>query len=406
MDSNIYKLKLKDLKDKLSSINDDIVEIRKNQNKSKKKDSFMRRQNPINNFQTNNYQLGKRLIMNKNNTICQETLLDALSNNDVFYNNLTNPSASQSLNITTPNKKIYINKNFYEKIDNIKIKKNLQKDLTEENYKENLNENNNLKKKLIKSIYDYSNIIHLDNELSFRHPKDKTTKIFNKLSSVLSPSRNPIRLRTIINNNPYAINNFNKDKNSTKNKLNDLFNYKFNGNITINNKKNFNNKAIYISSDNNDIIHKTKNPLTKNNHMKENDLHFYSINSPKIRGFLSNKTIFLKNKNKLHNLSNDYDSIKNETQNPSFRSGGGGVYDTNGDIYLTGKQLKMKRIINKKDNNKNLNNNENIETKNKKKIFNSLTNKRKGNSLSYNKLLLNENTLINDKSNKLIKIQN
>lgn len=407
MDSNMFNQKLKVLKQKLSSINDDIVEIKKNQNKIKKKDSFVKKENPIKNFQTNNYQLGKKLIMNKNNTISHEHLLDVLSNNDVLYNNLTTPSPSQAPNITTPNKKININKIYYEKLDNIKIKKNLERDLKEENYKENLIENNNIKKKLIKNTYDYSNIINLDNELSFRQQKEDTDRPFNKLASVLSPSRNPIRLRTIRRNNPYTISNFIQEKNSKKNKLKDLFNYKFNDNITINNNKNFNNKTICITSNNNELIQKTKNPLSKNNYLKADDLNFISIISPKSKGLLSKKAIFFENKinkKKLNNLSNDYDSMKNESQIPSFR--GGGVNDSKGDIYFSGKQLKVKKIINKKDDNKNLDINENMESKNKKKIFNSLTNKRRGNSLSYNKLLLNENTLINDRSNKLIKIQN
>lgn len=407
MDSNMFNQKLKVLKQKLSSINDDIVEIKKNQNKIKKKDSFVKKENPIKNFQTNNYQLGKKLIMNKNNTISHEHLLDVLSNNDVLYNNLTTPSPSQAPNITTPNKKININKIYYEKLDNIKIKKNLERDLKEENYKENLIENNNIKKKLIKNTYDYSNIINLDNELSFRQQKEDTDRPFNKLASVLSPSRNPIRLRTIRRNNPYTISNFIQEKNSKKNKLKDLFNYKFNDNITINNNKNFNNKTICITSNNNELIQKTKNPLSKNNYLKADDLNFFSIISPKSKGLLSKKAIFFENKinkKKLNNLSNDYDSMKNESQIPSFR--GGGVNDSKGDIYFSGKQLKVKKIINKKDDNKNLDINENMESKNKKKIFNSLTNKRRGNSLSYNKLLLNENTLINDRSNKLIKIQN
>ena len=44
MDSNLIHKKLVDLKQKLSSINDDIVEIKKNQKINKKKNSFIEKE--------------------------------------------------------------------------------------------------------------------------------------------------------------------------------------------------------------------------------------------------------------------------------------------------------------------------------------------------------------------------
>ena len=73
--------------------------------------------------------------------------------------------------------------------------------------------------------------------------------------------------------------------------------------------------------------------------------------------------------------------------------------------FFSGKLLKVKRIIKNNENNK-IDNNEN-QIINKKKInYNNFQNKKQGNSISFNKLLVNGNTLINDRSNKLIRIQN
>ena len=141
-----------------------------------------------------------------------------------------------------------------------------------------------------------------------------------------------------------------------------------------------------------------------------------SLVSPKNKCLLNSKTVYFENKlkkNRTNNLSNDYELIRNETQtqiqNNNYNKLSDRTLDMKNNKFFTGKMFKVKKIIidNYKENNKNIDFNENIEMKNTKKInFNGILNKRKINSLSYNKLMLNGNTLINDKSNKLIKIQN
>ena len=149
--------------------------------------------------------------------------------------------------------------------------------------------------------------------------------------------------------------------------------------------------------------------MTQKNKIRNQVFKFYSIASPNNKNLLTSKTIFfekkpnkktIKNKKKLNNLSNDYDLLKNETQT-YFTNNKVGVLSSRGEQFISGKLLKVKKVIN----NKRIN--ENPEIKNKKAInLNNLLNKKKNNYLSYNKILLNGNTLINDKSNKLIKIQN
>ena len=406
MDSGLFQQKMKDLKQKLSSINDDIVEIQKNNNK--KKNSFAQKET------SNFYQITKK-NENQMNTIKNEQHLDSLyNNNNDFLYNLTTPTPSEGPKIT-PNKKIFINENFYETLENNRIKKNLEKDLVEENNNNTNNNYNNFSNNKVESKHTYSNIINLDDELSFRQ-KDK--KVMNKLSNVLSPSRNPINLRTNKKNNLFLINNLNKKISKEQNKIKELINHKCNENLTINN-----NNTICVAGDNNETIQRDNKirkikPLAQNNNnLRYNVLGFCSFVSPKNKSLLSSKTVCFGNKikkNRNNNLSNDYELIRNETQtqiqNNNYNKLSDRILDMKNNKYFTGKMLKVKKIIidnNIKENNINTDFNENIEMKKNKKInFNSLFNKRKINSISYNKILLNGNTLINDKSNKLIKIQN
>ena len=406
MDSGLFQQKMKDLKQKLSSINDDIVEIQKNNNK--KKNSFAQKET------SNFYKITKK-NENQMNTIKNEQHLDSLyNNNNDFLYNLTTPTPSEGPKIT-PNKKIFINENFYETLENNRIKKNLEKDLVEENNNNNTNNNyNNFSNNKVESKHTYSNIINLDDELSFRQ-KDK--KVMNKLSNVLSPSRNPINLRTNKKNNLFLINNLNKKISKEQNKIKELINHKCNENLTINN-----NNTICVAGDNNETIQRDNKirkikPLAQNNNNLRYDvLGVCSLVSPKNKSLLNSKTVYFENKlkkNRTNNLSNDYELIRNETQtqiqNNNYNKLSDRTLDMKNNKFFTGKMFKVKKIIidNYKENNKNTDFNENIEMKNTKKInFNGILNKRKINSLSYNKLMLNGNTLINDKSNKLIKIQN
>ena len=412
MDSGLFQQKMKDLKQKLSSINDDIVEIQKN---NKKKNSFTQKETSSINPYSNICQIPKKLNSNQMNTIKNEQNLDSLyNNNNDFLYDLTTPTPSEGPKIT-PNKKIFINENFYETLENNRIKKNLEKDLVEENNNINNNYNSFSNSKIV-SKHTYSNIINLDDELSFRQ-KDEKVRVMNKLSSVLSPTRNPINLRANKRNNLFSINNLNKEINKEQNKIKELINHKCNQNLTINN-----NNTICITSDNNETIQRDKKirriiPLAQNNNnLRYNVLGFCSLVSPKNKSLLNSKTVYFENKlkkNRTNNLSNDYELIRNETQaqmqNNNYNKLSDRILDMKINKYFTGNLLKVKKIKidNNKENNKNTDFNENIEMKNKKKInFNGILNKRKINSLSYNKLMLNGNTLINDKSNKLIKIQN
>ena len=413
MDSGLFHQKMKDLKQKLSSINDDIVEIQKNQKNNQQKNSFVQNKNQPINTNSSNYQIPKKSITNHNKTINNEETLNYLSSNNInkdFLYNLTTPSPSETPQIT-PNKKIYINENFYETLEGNRIKKNLEKDLTEEN-NNNLNNYDNNK---LKNKYTYSNII-FDDEMSFRQHNNENMRIMNKLSNVLSPTRNPINLRINKRTNIYSMNNINKDINTEHNRIKDLINNKCNDNLSIDN-----NNTIYSDTNNNTIANRNKIirrkiiPIGQNNNVRSDVFNFYSLVSPKNKNWINDKSIFFEikpQKNKINNISNDYELIRNETQtyiqNNNYNKLTERILGKKGDKYFSGKILKFKKVIidNNKENNKNTDFNENIEIKNKKKMnINNLLNKRKINSLS-NKLLLNGNTLINDKSNKLNKIQN
>ena len=392
MENSLFHQKMKDLKEKLSSINEDIVEIQKNN--KKKNVSLQKDRSPM---KIQNIKINKKLFENKNRTINNLKKLEYFTNNEVLFN-LTSPSETPQ---KTPNKKIFFNKHFYEHLENNKIKKRLDKELTEDSSQNNIFEKNNK----INNRYNNSNI-NLDGEMSFRQKKDENVKVNNKLSNLLNSSRNPISLRSNKRYNPYSINTLYQDNTNENNKRKDLNSY----NILNNNN------TICISYDN-DAIQREKRIRKK---MPSNH-NLYSLISPKNKNLLNSKTVYfeaksnkkrndinninnINNINSINNVSNDYDLVKNETISKNINNNNmRRIIDIKKTQFFSGKLLKVK--IKNNENNK-IDNNEN-QIINKKKInYNNFKNKKQGNSISFNKLLVNGNTLINDRSNKLIRIQN
>ena len=389
MENSLFHQKMKDLKEKLSSINEDIVEIQKNN--KKKHVSLQKDRSPM---KIQNIKINKKLFENKNRTINNVKKLEYFANNEVLFN-LTSPSETPQ---KTPNKKIFYNKHFYEHLENNKIKKRLDKELTEDSSQNNIFEKNNK----INNRYNNSNK-NLDGEMSFRQKKDENVKVNNKLSNLLNSSRNPISLRSNKRYNPYSINTLYQDNTNENNKRKDLNSY----NILNNNN------TICISYDN-DAIQREKRIRKKipSNH------NLYSLISPKNKNLLNSKTVYfeaksnkkrndinnINNINSINNVSNDYDLVKNETISKNINNNNmRRIIDIKKTQFFSGKLLKVK--IKNNENNK-IDNNEN-QIINKKKInYNNFQNKKQGNSISFNKLLVNGNTLINDRSNKLIRIQN
>ena len=392
MENSLFHQKMKDLKEKLSSINEDIVEIQKNN--KKKHVSLQKDRSPM---KIQNIKINKKLFENKNRTINNVKKLEYFANNEVLFN-LTSPSETPQ---KTPNKKIFFNKHFYEHLENNKIKKRLDKELTEDSSQNNIFEKNNK----INNRYNNSNK-NLDGEMSFRQKKDENVKVNNKLSNLLNSSRNPISLRSNKRYNPYSINTLYQDNTNENNKRKDLNSY----NILNNNN------TICISYDN-DAIQREKRIRKK---MPSNH-NLYSLISPKNKNLLNSKTVYfeaksnkkrndinninnINNINSINNVSNDYDLVKNETISKNINNNNmRRIIDIKKTQFFSGKLLKVK--IKNNENNK-IDNNEN-QIINKKKInYNNFQNKKQGNSISFNKLLVNGNTLINDRSNKLIRIQN
>ena len=392
MENSLFHQKMKDLKEKLSSINEDIVEIQKNN--KKKHVSLQKDRSPM---KIQNIKINKKLFENKNRTINNLKKLEYFTNNEVLFN-LTSPSETPQ---KTPNKKIFFNKHFYEHLENNKIKKRLDKELTEDSSQNNIFEKNNK----INNRYNNSNK-NLDGEMSFRQKKDENVKVNNKLSNLLNSSRNPISLRSNKRYNPYSINTLYQDNTNENNKRKDLNSY----NILNNNN------TICISYDN-DAIQREKRIRKK---MPSNH-NLYSLISPKNKNLLNSKTVYfeaksnkkrndinninnINNINSINNVSNDYDLVKNETISKNINNNNmRRIIDIKKTQFFSGKLLKVK--IKNNENNK-IDNNEN-QIINKKKInYNNFQNKKQGNSISFNKLLVNGNTLINDRSNKLIRIQN
>ena len=399
MDSRLFHQKLVGLKQKLNSINEDIIEIKKTQKINKKIDSFAQKEDFQNEKLLNKLYMNEKLIKYQNKTLNIEPNLDTITSNENLYNLNTHSSDKSKV---ASNKKIYYNKKFYDKLEDNKIKKKLEKDLAGDNYSENIFEtiNNNNQ---TNEGFTYSNIINLDKDMSFKEQKNEDINLFNKISNVLSPTRNPISLRINKIYNPYSPNILNQEINNKQSKIKDFINNKCNDNIMINN-----NNTICITCDNHSIqrdgkkIRKKNIPLTKSNNLRSDVLNFYSIVSPKNRRLLNSKTLYFQTKTckaqkNINNLSNEL--TRNETQS-QIQYNKIKDFQNSREQYISGKLLKVKKSIKNK---KNFVSKEKMDIVDQKKInMNELLNKKKFYSLSYNNFLLNGNTLINDSSNKLL----
>ena len=411
MDTEIFQQKMNDLRQKLSSINDDIVEIQKNQKIIKNKSSFA--QNDVSSIKNelNNSQRSQMLMSNQNKSLNNEKNLETiLSKDSLINNNLTIPIESKQ---PISNKKIFINKNIYKKIKNNKKVENY---LNKENKLENIFENKNAKQ--IRSKFTYSNIINHDEEVSFGKINNENIKDINNFRNGLNTSRYPLNIKNSKRYNPYSINNLNQERNSEQNKIKKIINHKVNDNIMINN-----NNTICITYDNREKNQRDKNnlnkniiPLTKNNdNIKKDVFKFYSILSPNKNlinsktGYFETKLLKKRNKNNLNNLSKEQGLVRNETQTqiPKKKIFGIGPLENSGDLFGSVKLLKSNRIDDYKENkNKKCEITENTDTKYKRRIkLIDLQNKKKFNSISFNQLMINRN-IKTDRPSKIIKNKN
>ena len=414
MDTEIFQQKMNDLRQKLSSINDDIVEIQKTQKIIKNKTSFAQNDASSIKNELNNSQRSQMLMSNQNKSLNNEKNLETiLSKDSLFNNNLTIPAEAQQ---PISNKKIFINKNFYKKLKNNRIQKKDDIYLNKENKFENIFENKNANQ--INSKCIYTNTINHDEEISFGKLNNENIKDINNFRNGLNTSRNPLNIKNNKRYNPYSINNLNKERNSEQNKIKNIINHKVNDNIMINN-----NNTICITYDNRETIQRDKNnmgnkiiPLTKkNDNIRKDVFNFYSILSPNKNlinsrtGYFETKLIKKRNKNKLNNLSKEQGLIRNETQTqiPNKKIFGIGPLENSGDLFGSVRLLKSNRIDDYKDNkNKKLEITENTATKYKRRIkLIDFQNKKKFNSMSFNKLMISRN-IKTDRPNKIIKNKN
>ena len=414
MDTEIFQQKMNDLRQKLSSINDDIVEIQKTQKIIKNKTSFAQNDASSIKNELNNSQRSQMLMSNQNKSLNNEKNLETiLSKDSLFNSNLTIPAEAQQ---PISNKKIFINKNFYKKLKNNRIQKKDDIYLNKENKFENIFENKNANQ--INSKCAYTNTINHDEEISFGKLNNENIKDINNFRNGLNTSRNPLNIKNNKRYNPYSINNLNKERNSEQNKIKNIINHKVNDNIMINN-----NNTICITYDNREIIQRDKNnmgnkiiPLTKkNDNIRKDVFNFYSILSPNKNlinsrtGYFETKLIKKRNKNKLNNLSKEQGLVRNETQTqiPNKKIFGIGPLENSGDLFGSVRLLKSNRIDDYKDNkNKKLEITENTATKYKRRIkLIDFQNKKKFNSMSFNKLMISRN-IKTDRPNKIIKNKN
>ena len=414
MDTEIFQQKMNDLRQKLSSINDDIVEIQKTQKIIKNKTSFAQNDASSIKNELNNSQRSQMLMSNQNKSLNNEKNLETiLSKDSLFNNNLTIPVEAQQ---PISNKKIFINKNFYKKLKNNRIQKKDDIYLNKENKFENIFENKNANQ--INSKCAYTNTINHDEEISFGKLNNENIKDINNFRNGLNTSRNPLNIKNNKRYNPYSINNLNKERNSEQNKIKYTINHKVNDNIMINN-----NNTICITYDNRETIQRDKNnmgnkiiPLTKkNDNIRKDVFNFYSILSPNKNlinsrtGYFETKLIKKRNKNKLNNLSKEQGLVRNETQTqiPNKKIFGIGPLENSGDLFGSVRLLKSNRIDDYKDNkNKKLEITENTATKYKRRIkLIDFQNKKKFNSMSFNKLMISRN-IKTDRPNKIIKNKN
>jgi hypothetical protein len=414
MDTEIFQQKMNDLRQKLSSINDDIVEIQKNQKIIKNKSSVAQNDASSIKNELNNSQRSQMLMSNQNKSLNNEKNLETiLSKDSLFNSNLTIPAEAQQ---PISNKKIFINKNFYKKLKNNRIQKKDDIYLNKENKFENIFENKNANQ--INSKCAYTNTINHDEEISFGKLNNENIKDINNFRNGLNTSRNPLNIKNNKRYNPYSINNLNKERNSEQNKIKNIINHKVNDNIMINN-----NNTICITYDNRETIQRDKNnmgnkiiPLTKkNDNIRKDVFNFYSILSPNKNlinsrtGYFETKLIKKRNKNKLNNLSKEQGLVRNETQTqiPNKKIFGIGPLENSGDLFGSDRLLKSNRIDDYKDNkNKKLEITENTATKYKRRIkLIDFQNKKKFNSMSFNKLMISRN-IKTDRPNKIIKNKN
>ena len=414
MDTEIFQQKMNDLRQKLSSINDDIVEIQKTQKIIKNKTSFAQNDASSIKNELNNSQRSQMLMSNQNKSLNNEKNLETILSKDSLYNNnLTIPTEVQQ---PISNKKIFINKNFYKKLKNNRIQKKDDIYLNKENKFENIFENKNANQ--INSKCAYTNTINHDEEISFGKLNNENIKDINNFRNGLNTSRNPLNIKNNKRYNPYSINNLNKERNSEQNKIKNIINHKVNDNIMINN-----NNTICITYDNRETIQRDKNnmgnkiiPLTKkNDNIRKDVFNFYSILSPNKNlinsrtGYFETKLIKKRNKNKLNNLSKEQGLVRNETQTqiPNKKIFGIGPLENSGDLFGSVRLLKSNRIDDYKDNkNKKLEITENTATKYKRRIkLIDFQNKKKFNSMSFNKLMISRN-IKTDRPNKIIKNKN
>ena len=414
MDTEIFQQKMNDLRQKLSSINDDIVEIQKTQKIIKNKTSFAQNDASSIKNELNNSQRSQMLMSNQNKSLNNEKNLETiLSKDSLFNSNLTIPAEAQQ---PISNKKIFINKNFYKKLKNNRIQKKDDIYLNKENKFENIFENKNANQ--INSKCAYTNTINHDEEISFGKLNNENIKDINNFRNGLNTSRNPLNIKNNKRYNRYSINNLNKERNSEQNKIKNIINHKVNDNIMINN-----NNTICITYDNRETIQRDKNnmgnkiiPLTKkNDNIRKDVFNFYSILSPNKNlinsrtGYFETKLIKKRNKNKLNNLSKEQGLVRNETQTqiPNKKIFGIGPLENSGDLFGSVRLLKSNRIDDYKDNkNKKLEITENTATKYKRRIkLIDFQIKKKFNSMSFNKLMISRN-IKTDRPNKIIKNKN
>lgn len=414
MDTEIFLQKMNDLRQKLSSINDDIVEIQKNQKIIKNKSSFA--QNDVRSVKNelNNSQRSQMLMNNQNKSLSNEKKFETILSKDSLYNNtLTIPTEAQK---PISNKKIFINKNFYKKLKNNKIQKKVDNYLNKENKFENIFENKNANK--INKKCTYSNTINHDEEVSFGKINNENIKDINNFRNGLNTSRNPLNIKNNKKYNPYSFNNLNQEINSEQNKIKNIINHKVNDNIMINN-----NNTICITYDNGDANQRDKNNLSKkiiplikkNDNIRKDVFNFYSILSPNKNlinsrtGYFETKLIKRRNKKKLNSLSKEQGLVRNETQTqiPNNKIFGIGPLENSGDLFDSVRLLKSNRIGDYKENkNKKFEITENTATKYKRRIkLIDFQNRKKFNSMSFNQLMITRN-IKTDRPNKIIKNKN
>ena len=414
MDTEIFQQKMNDLRQKLSSINDDIIEIQKNQKIIKNKSSFA--QNDVRSVKNelNNSQRSQMLMNNQNKSLSNEKKFETILSKDSLYNNtLTIPAEAQQ---PISNKKIFINKNFYKKLKNNRIQKKVDNYLNKENKLENIFENKNAKK--INKKCTYSNTINHDEEVSFGKINNENIKDINNFRNGLNTSRYPLNIKNNKKYNPYSFNNLNQERNSEQNKIKNIINHKVNDNIMINN-----NNTICITYDNRDANQRDKNNLSKkiiplikkNDNIRKDVFNFYSILSPNKNlinsktGYFETKLIKRRNKNKLNSLSKEQGLVRNETQTqiPNKKIFGIGPLENSGDLFGSVRLLKSNRIDDYKENkNKKFEITENTATKYKRRIkLIDFQNRKKFNSMSFNQLMITRN-IKTDRPNKIIKNKN